>query len=93
MPNPTVEEMVNLRARKDSYAEANIKLLNDSLASQAEITRLNNDLARLSAELEAANATMQIVLNDNNTRYRSAGDEVERLRGLLKKHGIDPDEV
>lgn len=92
MANPTVEEMVNLRARKDSYAEANIKLLNDSLTLQAENARLNNDLTRLSAELEAANATMQIVLNDNNTRYRSAGDEVERLRGLLKKHGIDPDE-
>jgi len=92
MPNPTVEEMVNLRARKDSYAEANIKLLNDSLASQAEITRLNNDLARLAAQLEAANTTMQIVVDDNNTRYRAAGDEVERLRKLLKKHGIDPDE-
>lgn len=91
MPNTyTRDEYEKVRRRADAYAEANLEQqkVMEKLRNEAAFYRAEND--RLKAELASLHGTMQIVVGDNNTRYQKQNDEVDRLRKLLKDHGIDP---
>jgi len=85
----TREEYSDLRRRHDSYATANMEINAKLQVSQEDLIRVTADRTRMGAELAALQSTMQMLITDNNTRYQAANAEVEKLRSLLRQHGID----
>jgi hypothetical protein len=90
MTKHTDEEFDQTRRRANAYAEANIKANNKIVDMIDELSQVKQMLARTESELAAERNTMQMINDDNNRRYQSANQEVERLRNLLKEHGINP---
>lgn len=85
----TREEYDDLRRRHDSYATANMEINAKLQVCTEDLIRVTADRTRMEAELAAMQNTMQMLITDNNTRYTSANAEVEKLRNLLKQHGIE----
>ena len=91
MMRHTDEQYDKLRRLNNTFAEANMeqgKKLDDLRVELQGVEQMRD---RAESQLAAEKATMQIVLDDNNRRYRAANEEVERLRGLLKENGVSPD--
>lgn len=93
MPNTyTRDEYEKVRRRADAYAEANMEMQKRLEGTLRELDFSKQEVARLKREAEGLRNTMQIVVNDGNTRYEGQNREVNRLRKLLRDHGISPDQ-
>jgi hypothetical protein len=88
--NPTREDYDNIRRLSNSHAIAAQNMENLAKAAGREVERLTGEIARLNAELLAAQNSLMLLSADGTTRYDAANDEVQRLRELCIANGIDP---
>jgi len=88
LERPTREEHDALRRRHDAMTDAVLDLQIRLSSMRTELETVKADRARLEAQVNALQATLQTLGTDNNSRYDASNREVERLRTLLKANGV-----
>lgn len=82
----------DLRPRYNALVEATVKQNTTLEVLRGQVDFLKRENERLNAELAAAHCNAQLLGNELNRGNQDAGREVQRLRELLREHGIDPGE-
>ena len=88
---PTREDYDNIRRLSNSHAIAAQNMEELAKAAGREVDRLNGEVARLNAELLAAQNSLLLISEDSHTRYKAANEAAQEYREKLIAHGIDPD--
>jgi len=89
---PTRKEIEMWRRRSDSNAQGAINMENLAKAAGREVNMLKGQVARLNAELLAAQNSLTVLSQDATTRYDAANRAAQEYREKLIANGINPDQ-
>lgn len=81
----------DLERRYNSIVEATMKQSDEISELKDEVAHLTRENSRITGELKSAQHHAQLLGDAMNEQNQDNGTEIERLRKLLKKNGINPE--